>query len=495
MRIRFNLSKIVVAVGVIALLAIFVWDISSHHEQRAIALAASEPRTPLAPHTLSGAVRDSYADVVDRVAPAVITIRSARRVRAPQQFPFFDDPFFRQFFGSPFRNRSQEERSLVERSLGSGVIVSADGHILTNHHVIDGADQISVELSDRRSFEAKVIGSDAPSDLALLKINATGLPVLALGDSDRVRVGDVCLAVGNPLGIGETVTAGIISAKGRATGLSDGSFEDFLQTDAAINRGNSGGALVNTRGELIGINSQILSPSGGNIGIGFAIPSNMARNVMNQLKNGGKVHRGRLGVGIQEVTSDLAKSFGLEKVRGVLVNSVDPDGPAERAGIRAGDIITAVNGVPVNDTNSLRNHIAGTAPGTEVTLTILRDGREQQVHARLTELPAGKETSPPGGSDRHREQLGITVEPLTPELASQLGLRRNTEGVVVTDVDPSGPAAEAGVQPDDVILEVNREPVKSAAELRAALRRSGARPALLLINRDGRSIFIAVRPR
>jgi S1-C subfamily serine protease len=212
------------------------------------------------------------------------------------------------------------------------VIINGDGHILTNHHVIDGADQISVELTDRRSFEAKLIGSDAASDLALLKIQATGLPVLPLGDSDKVRVGDVCLAVGNPLGIGETVTAGIISAKGRATGLSDGSFEDFLQTDAAINQGNSGGALVNTHGELIGINSQILSLSGGNISIGFAIPSNMARNVMDQLQRGGKVRRGKLGVGIQEITSDLAKSLGLRDVRGVLVNSVDPEGPAERTG-------------------------------------------------------------------------------------------------------------------------------------------------------------------
>jgi Do/DeqQ family serine protease len=326
---------------------------------------------------------------------------------------------------------------------------------LTNHHVIDGADQISVELNDRRSFQAKVIGSDAPSDLALLKIEATNLPVLPLGDSDKVRVGDVCLAVGNPLGIGETVTAGIISARGRATGLSDGSFEDFLQTDAAINQGNSGGALVNTHGELIGINSQIISPSGGNIGIGFAIPSNMARNVMDQSTNGGKVRRGRLGVGIQEITSDLAKSLGLRDVRGVLVNSVDSGGPAEHAGIRAGDVITTVNGTRVDDANALRNHIAGTAPGTDVTLTILRAGREEQLRARLTELPDKESTASSSGADGRGGQLGITVEPLTPGVASQLGLRRGAQGVVVTDVDPGGPAAEAGIQPDDVILEVN----------------------------------------
>ena len=270
-------------------------------------------------------------------------------------------------------------------ALGSGVIVQRDGTILTNHHVIDGAEQIQVELTNHRVFKAKVVGSDPPSDLAVLKIDAKDLDALSLGNSDQVRVGDIALAIGNPLGLGQTVTAGIISAKGRATGLSDGSFEDFLQTDAPINQGNSGGALINTRGELIGISSQILSTSGGNIGIGFAIPSNMARNVLDQILEGGKVHRGQLGVSIQPMTPELASKFGLSDVQGVLVNSVIPNGPAAKAGLRQGDLIVDFNGAAVTDGNTLRNHVASTAPGTKVNLGIFRDHQKQQIQATLGE--------------------------------------------------------------------------------------------------------------
>ena len=323
----------------------------------------------------------SYADVVSKAAPAVVTIRSERRVRAPQQYPFFNDPFFRHFFGKP--GAPQPDGELRESGLGSGVVVNADGYIVTNHHVIDGAEDIKVVFNDNRSFDAKVVGSDPPSDLAVLKIDAHNLQVLPLSDSDQVRVGDIALAIGSPLGLTQTVTAGIISAKGRTTGVSDGNFEDFLQTDAPINQGNSGGALINTNSELIGINSQILSPTGGNIGIGFAIPSNMTRNVMTQLIEHGKVQRGRLGVVIQTVTSDIAKSLGLPERRGVLIREVEPDSPAQRAGIRNGDVILAINGMSVNDGNGLRNQIAGTQPGTEVTLTIFRDGSEQQVRVTL----------------------------------------------------------------------------------------------------------------
>ena len=333
----------------------------------------------------AASTQNSFADVVARVAPAVVTVHSARRVRAPRQHPFFDDPRFRDFFGNQAPRVPQSELPRLQGT-GSGVIVSGEGYVLTNHHVIDGAEEIRVETSDRRTFNARVIGSDPPSDLAVLQIDERNLPVLAMGDSDRARVGDVVLAIGNPLGLEQTVTAGIISAKGRSTGLSDGSFEDFLQTDAPINQGNSGGALINAAGELVGINSQILSPTGGNIGIGFAIPVNMAKNVMEQLVRTGRVRRGSLGVTIQPLTPEIAANLRVQDVRGALVHSVAPGSPAERAGLRRGDLITAFNGSPVADTNFLRNAVAGTQPGTEVTLTVSRDGREEQLRATLGEL-------------------------------------------------------------------------------------------------------------
>jgi len=445
-----------------------------------------------------GQPQNSYADLVSKVAPAVITIRADKRVRAPQQFPFSDNPFFRGLFG----DRQQQPQESLERALGSGVIVSTDGYILTNHHVIDGAQDIKVDMNDGRTLDAKLIGSDPPSDLALLKISTTGLTYLTPGDSEKVRVGDVALAIGNPLGIGQTVTMGIISAKGRSgrAGPGSGNFEDFLQTDAPINQGNSGGALVNTIGELIGINSQIVPGNGGgNIGIGFAIPSNMARTVMEQLVQNGKVRRGQLGITVRRVDSDLAASMGMSEARGVLVNSVRPGSAAERAGIHPGDVVTAIDGSPMNDTNAFRNRIAGMAPGTEVTLTVLRDNREQKIRATLGEFSpetaqAGqqKDTGPntEGGG-----KLGVSVIPLTPEIAEQLNLRPGTQGVVVDSVDQAGPAVAAGIQRGDVIQEVNRQAVRSSEELRSAIDKNGNKPALLLINRRGETVYLAVRPR
>lgn len=443
---------------------------------------------------IGAAVQGSYADLVSRVSPAVVTIRSTERRREAQS-PFLDDPTFREFFG----DRLPQQPPRRVEGMGSGVIISSDGHILTNHHVVDGAIEIRVELTDGRTFTAKLVGSDPPSDVAVLKIDATNLPTIPMGDSDSVRVGDAVLAIGNPLGVGQTVTSGIVSAKGRSNrfGVSDGSFEDFLQTDAAINRGNSGGALVNTRGELIGINSQILSPSGVNIGIGFAIPSNMARAVMDQLLKNGKVRRGMLGVTIQSIDADLAASLNMPAAKGAIVTDVAEDGPAEKAGIQRGDVITAINKQPVTDNNNLRNIVAGILPGTTVEVTAQRNGRDQNFQVALGELPErprpeGEETSsnPPNGNER----FGLTLRPFLAESAARYGLEATDQGLLVTRVDPASNAYNAGIRQGDLIQEVNRKPVKTLADFTAAMQQSGSRPALLLIKRRSNVTYLALRP-
>jgi serine protease Do len=427
-----------------------------------------------------------YADVVAKVTPAVVTVRSLGAVRARQPQGTPRDPF-EEFFGP---RRQQPERR-EGGGLGSGVVVTADGYVLTNHHVIDNARTVEVELNDGRVLKAKVIGSDAPSDLAVLKLDAKGLATLPLGNSDQVRVGDVALAVGNPLGIGQTVTMGIVSAKSRATGLGQGSFEDFIQTDAPINRGNSGGALVDTNGHLIGINSQILSPSGGSIGIGFAIPSNMAKEVMSQLISGGAVRRGMMGVTVQSISSDLAASLGLDQVRGALVSTIQPGSPAERAGLRRGDVITHVNAQAVSDSNAVRNQIARLQPGTSAAVTIVRGGRTQNVTVRLAELPQTADGAPPAAAPTANEgALGLSVAPVSRQKAESLGL--DGAGVEVTRVDPEGPAAEAGIREGDVLEEVNGTGIRSAADLRRAVNASRGRPALVLVRRGDDSLYVAV---
>ncbi|HEU4479807.1 MAG TPA: DegQ family serine endoprotease [Pyrinomonadaceae bacterium] len=453
------------------------------------------PSPPAQPVTSSAGVRTSFAEVVNRVSPAVVTIRTESRSRSPRQFPFMDDPFFRRFFGDRLPTVPEQR----QRGLGSGVIVSTDGYILTNHHVIDGAEEIEIEMTGRQPLDAKLVGSDPPSDLAVLKINASDLTALALADSDKVQVGDLVLAVGNPLGIGQTVTMGIISAKSRRTGLSNGSFEDFLQTDAPINRGNSGGALVDSNGNLVGINSQILSPSGGSIGIGFAIPSNMARDVLDQLLKSGEVRRGHLGIVVQPVTEDMAANLSLNNVRGLIVSQIQPGSAAERAGMKRGDVILALNGNAVSDPNSFRNDVAGTPPGNTVTLRVLREGNEQEMRATLEEFKVEERPVSPvrnNSSESRGDQtgkLGLAVQPLTPAIAQQLGISAETQGLVVVEIDPAGPAADSGIQRGDVIEAINQQPVRTVAEIRTALERSGDKPVLLLVNHKGTTIFLTVR--
>lgn len=484
-----------VAVGASALLVTGAWHLSASPGVAAQSVAAPAPIT----HAIAGG-RDSYADIVKVIAPSVVTIRVEGKASfSPAQFQLPNDDFFRRFFGDPGDRDdpapAPRQRAPRQRGLGSGVIVSGDGYILTNNHVVNNADDIRVELTDGRTVVAKLIGTDKPSDLALIKVDVTGLHPATIGNADSVQVGDVVLAVGNPLGVGQTVTMGIISAKGRSTGAGSGSYEDFLQTDAPINQGNSGGALVNTKGELVGINSQILSNGGGNIGIGFAIPSNMAKHVMDELRTHGKVTRAQLGVTVQGVTSDLAASLGLKDVGGALIGSVRHLSAADRAGLKRGDVIMAFNGQMVGDTNMLRNRVAETAPGSTADVTIVRDGREQHVSVKLDEASSDKIARRDGDSDGgDQAALGLSVAPLTPELASQYRLPRNTHGIVVQDVDPDGRAADAGIRAGDVIEEVNRQPVQSVEDLREALRKSTDRPVLLLVNREGSTMFVTVRP-
>ena len=455
---------------------------------RATANEATQAAAPAVAAASPGMAVQSYSPIVDKVAPAVATIRVEGRVSA--ETTSIPEPF-REFFGPRFGPDPTPRRT---GGLGSGVVIRADGYVLTNHHVVADAERIHVDLSDGRSLPATLVGSDPASDLAVLRIQATNLTTVPFGDSDHVKVGDVVLAFGNPLGVGQTVTMGIVSAKGRATGVGDGSYEDFLQTDAPINRGNSGGALVDMQGQLVGINAQILSPSGGNIGLGFAIPSAMARAVADQLIQDGVVRRSKLGVSVQGVTPDLAESLGLPDVHGALVSGVEAGSPAAQAGIKQGDVITAFGGRGVSDANVLRNYVASTKPGTSASVKVLRDGRTETLTATVVEREQAKQATRRtlGSGEEGDGALGMSVSPVTPQLARQLDVPATTAGLVVTGVAPDGVAASAGIRPGDLIKRVNGQEVSSVATLRTALKARSGKPALVLVGREGAEVFVAL---
>ena len=451
--------------------------------------------------------KTGFAPVVKEVLPNVVNISSSKMVKTKNQMQMPEgmeqDPFFQQFFGQQFGGRGQGRggngpdmpQSQREQSLGSGVIVSPEGYILTNNHVVDGATDVKVTLSDKREYKAQVIGTDPKTDIAVLKLTGDKFNAITLGDSTKVQVGDYALAIGDPFGVGQTVTMGIVSAKGRGNlGIED--YEDFIQTDAPINPGNSGGALVNDRGELVGINTAILSHgSGGNEGIGFAIPINLARNVMGQIIDHGKVTRGYIGVVIQPITPNMSKALNLDKLQGALVGDVSPKGPAKDAGVQRGDVILAINGNTVNDSNDLRNTISMMQPGQTVKLTINRSGSTKDIDVKLGELPLSKAEAEANDSENgsSKESMkGITVETLDSDTAQQLQLPEATKGVVVTGVDPSSAAADSGLRKGDVIQEVNHQPVKNAAEFEAAMSKSEKNGALLLVNRGGTTVFVAL---
>ena len=463
-------------------------------------VADSADTTPRATAVTNGP-SNTFVPVVKAVTPAVVNISTTRVVKTQGNGATpFDDPFFRQFFGDEFYRRFQIPRERRENSLGSGVIVSPDGYIVTNNHVIAKADEIKVLLNDKREFVGKVVGTDPKTDVAVVKINAKDLPNVPWGDSDKLEVGEYVLAIGNPFALNSTVTMGIVSAVGRANvGIAD--YEDFIQTDAAINPGNSGGALVNARGELVGINTAIFSRSGGYMGIGFAVPANMVHRVMESLIKTGKVTRGWLGVSIQEVTADLAKQFGLSDAKGALVSEVLADSPAASAGLKSGDVIVSFDGKPVENPTVLRNVVAETKVGKTVKIDVLRDKRRRSFSVKIVEQPkevaeAGGDEEAPGAETSGETALsGLEARNLTPDISQQLGLPPTLAGVVITGVSPDSAAADAGVQPGDVILEVNRQAVRSVTDLKRINNKlSKNESVLLLINRRGGKLFLAIKP-
>jgi serine protease Do len=452
------------------------------------------------------AAAHGYSAVVKQVVPAVVNISSTKIVKQEAANGNAPEDFFRQFFGDqgpsgpgggqsngPSRRFNVPQQDQREKGLGSGVIVSPNGYILTNNHVVDGASEVTVTLHDKREFKARVVGTDPRTDIAVIKIEGSNFPTLTLADSSKVEVGDVVLAVGDPFGVGQTVTQGIVSATGRS-GLGIEDLEDFIQTDAAINPGNSGGALVDDEGHLIAINTAIVGGSGGNVGIGFAVPINMAKHDMDSILAHGKVDRGYLGVHIEDVTPALAKAFHTT-AGGALIGDITPNGPAANAGLKKGDIVIELNGQPVSDADQLKERVGTMDPNTKIDMKVMRDGKAMDVALQLGEYPTeGERASVAAPSENSDSALqGVTVENLTPEIAQQLKLSPQTKGVVVDKVNPSSDAAEAGLQQGDVIQEVNHQSVATAQEFHRAMSSvQKDNPVLLLVNRGGNTAYVAI---
>jgi serine protease DegQ len=455
------------------------------------ALLAVSFAAPPAWSQVAERARTSLAPMLKKVTPAVVNIAVMSRVPVAAN-PLLQDPFFRQFFGN--LPNQQQPQSIPQQAAGSGVIIDAThGYVITNHHVIDKADEITVTLNDKRHFKAKLIGSDSATDIALLQIDADHLTQLDIGNSDTLQVGDYVVAIGNPFGLGQTVTAGIVSALGR-TGLGiegPGGYEDFIQTDAAVNPGNSGGALVDLDGKLVGINTAIVAAGGrGNVGIGFAVPINMAQRVTSQLQEYGEVRRGRIGIGIQDVTQDLSEALKLDVQNGAIVTQVEPGSPGERAGIKVGDVVTELDGVPLQGAGDLRNKVGLMRLGTDVSLTLLRDGRKQNVMVKIEAAPAAKaETAPSTQGSPTSERL---------EGAQFRNLERGdppygkVTGVLVAAVDDGSPAAFLGLREGDVVTAVNRQNVANMADFERAIRAAGT-PVALNVWRDGARLYLVIR--
>ncbi len=496
--------KIGITTGILVLLGIVIGVMLTMRMdwvspvQSEVAINSTSPTTQ---KNNSTSPKSIFVPIVKSASPAVVNIATSRTVDQKSfRSPLMDDPFFRRFFGDKMpngRDNNGGKRKRKESSLGSGVIVDSAGYIITNNHVVAGADEIKVLMSDKREFIGKVVGTDPKTDLAVIKIDAKNLPSVPWGDSDRLEVGEYVLAIGNPFGLNQTITMGIVSAVGRANvGIAD--YEDFIQTDAAINPGNSGGALVNVDGELIGINTAIFSRSGGYMGIGFAVPSNMARSVMSSLIKTGKVVRGWLGVSIQKVTKDLAKQFGLKDSNGALIGEVMAGTPAKAGGIKDGDVIISYDGKAIDSPTTLRNFVAQTAVGKRVNVIVVRDGKQKTLRIKIGEQPkdiaeAGIATE--NDNNESSALAGLEVRTLTDEISRQIGLPEGTTGVVIASVEPNSSAQEAGLRKGDVIVELNRKKVRKLSDFKKIAKNVNTKNNILLrVKRKGGKFFIVIKP-